>query len=384
VERVALRLVRRWRELGIDAPLFLGRTDGDMSGDVGRDLHFIAPKQPSIPIARWETLWMIWTLPRVVRELRPDVLFCAGNTYTIVAVALKFRLGRSCPPILAKISNDLDRHDMRWWQRFAYRLWLSLQGAFLDHVIAMEPAMTGEIEEALGLPSDAITVIPDPALSRTQIDHLRRASRATRAPDAGRRFVAVGRLASQKNLELMLRAFRHGANPHDVLVVIGDGPERAKLTKLAADLGLSDDVELRGYVAEPWALLPEFDALLLSSNYEGVPAVVLEALAARLPVIATDCSRSMRQLLHNGALGTLVPVGDEAAFAEAIARKGLRTPDAALSLAQVCRFTLEDAAEAYFQTMVRLASRTVASAAPSARDVIPLKPAQEPLGDIAA
>jgi glycosyltransferase involved in cell wall biosynthesis len=248
----------------------------------------------------------------------------------------------------------------------------------------MEPAMTGEIEEALGLPSNAITVIPDPALSRTQIDHLRRAPRATRAPDTGRRFVAVGRLVSQKNLELMLRAFRRGANPHDVLVVIGDGPERAKLTKLAADLGLSDDVELRGYIAEPWGLLPEFDALLLSSNYEGVPAVVLEALAARLPVIATDCSRSMRQLLHNGALGTLVPVGDEATFAEAIARKGLPTPDAALSLAQVCRFTLEDAAEAYVQTMVGLASRTVASAAPSARDGIPLKPAQEPLGDIAA
>jgi glycosyltransferase involved in cell wall biosynthesis len=354
VERIALRLIQRWRELGIDAPLFLGRTDGKMRDDVGSAIDWIVPAQPRIPTASWETLWMIWTLPRAVRQLRPDVLFCAGNTYTIVAIALKLLMGRECPPILAKISNNLDRRDLPWWRRWPYRLWLRVQGRFLNHLIGMEHPMAGEIRDAMRISEDRITIIPDPALSQHLIDRLRAPAMPV-GQRTGRRFVAIGRLTSQKNIALMLRAFRRGARMGDVLTIIGDGPDRKKLTKLVAELGLDDRVEFRGYVPEPSLLLPEFDIFLLSSNYEGVPAVILEALAARLTIIATDCSRSMPSLLQFGELGKLVAVGNELELAAAIADARPGSSDDALSLAQVQRFTLERSAEAYLRTMNRLA-----------------------------
>ena len=363
VERIALRMVRQWRARNIDAPLFVGRLDGDMRGDVGAGLEVICPPGGGGHVAHLETLWMIWTLPAVVRRLRPDVLFCAGNTYAVVAVALKILLGRDCPPILLKISNDLDRRDQSGWFRWAYRLWLRVQGRRIDHFVGMETPMAEEIRDGLGVSADRITIIPDPALSRPLIERLRTCPSPTRAAGAGRRFVCVARLTRQKNISLMLRAFARGAREGDTLSVIGDGPERPALERLAHDLGLESRVRFEGYQPDPVLQLPLFDVLLLSSDYEGVPAVILEALAAGLPIVATDCSRSMPTLLCHGALGRLVPVGDETALAEAIAGIGTSSQDQSLSLAQAERFTIEGACEAYLCAMARLCSAPSETAA---------------------
>jgi glycosyltransferase involved in cell wall biosynthesis len=365
VERIALRLVRQWRAMGVDAPLFIGRLEGDMRADVGADLDILSPRVGGPSPARMETLWMIRTLPRVVRDLRPDVLFCAGNTYAVVAVALKLLLGRRCPPVVMKISNDLYRHDQPRWFRTVYGLWLKVQGRCLDHFVGMETPTRDEIREHLGVSDDRITIIPDPALSGSMIERLRAIGDGGRPERAGRRFVSVGRLTAQKNIALLLRAFARGGGPGDTLTVIGDGPERGKLERLTRDLGLDGRVLFRGYAPEPADLLPSFDALLLSSNYEGVPAVVLEALAAGLPIVATDCSRSMAVLLSHGVLGALVPVGDEPALAGAIARVRPGSQDPYASLAQAQRFTLEEASEAYLRIAVGL-SRAPSSAATAA------------------
>lgn len=356
VERIALRLVEYWRSLGIDAPLFVGRIEGDMRAEFAAALAFETPRQPPIPTRAWETLWMILTLPRALRRTRPDVLFCAGNSYTVVAVAMKLLLGRDCPPILAKISNSLDRREMPGWWRWAYRQWLRVQGRFIDHFVGMENPMAGEIAEGLGVAADRVTIIPDPALSETMIASMRAQQSNARASHNGRRFVAIGRLTAQKNFALMLRAFQRGARAGDSLTIIGDGPERRKLAGIASDLELGERVEFRGYLSEPAAILRQFDTCLLSSNYEGVPAVVIEAIAAGLPVVATDCSRSMDDLLLHGKLGRLVAVGDEDALAAAIGDPVPlpRPSDEERSLAQARRFTVERASEAYLQAMRRL------------------------------
>jgi glycosyltransferase involved in cell wall biosynthesis len=373
VERIALRLVRYWRAHDVDAPLFLGRPGGIMADDVGRDLEFRSPRQPPFGTQAWETLWMILTLPRAVRSIRPDVIFCAGNTYTVIALALKLLLGRSCPPILAKISNSLDPPQQSWPRRFAYRIWLRLQGRFINHFVGMEKPMAAEIGDAMRVSSDDVTIIPDPALSRGLIEKLRSAPQTPRPPTPGRRFVAVGRLAPQKNVALMLRAFMRGARSDDRLTVFGDGPERPKLEILAKRLGINDRVEFRGYVADPATLLHGFDILLLSSDYEGVPAVVLEALAANLSIIATDCSRSMATLLQGGALGELVDVGNELMLASAIARARVGNQDCRATLRQAKRFTLEHAAEAYLSVLRQISSR------PAPREILSLDGCGSPL-----
>lgn len=354
VERIALRLVRRWREQGIDAPLFMGRMDGAMAADVGADLPVIVPPRRWPGVAHWETLWMMLTLPRVIRSQRPDVLFSAGNTYAVICVFLKLWMRSDCPPIVAKVSNDLDRLDAPWLQRLFYRRWLRLQSRFIDHFVGMEEPMRDEIIEGMNIASSRISIIPDPALSDPLIARLRRHDRTDRVPNLHRHFVTVGRLVPQKNIALMLRAFANGSAPNDRLTIFGDGGARAKLPALAARLGIAGRVEFRGYVAEPAAMLPTFDALLLSSDYEGVPAVILEALAANIAIVATNCSRSMPALLMGGKLGALVEVGNVSDLALAISAVRPGSQNRELSLSQAKRFTIEHAGDAYLEAMTVL------------------------------
>lgn len=332
--------------MGIDAPLFMGRGDGAMAADVGHGLGFISPRQPIFSTAAWETLWMILTLPRVIRRERPDVLFCAGNSYTVIAVALKLLLGKRCPPIIAKISNDLNRHDMILPVRVFYHLWLRLQAYFLDHIVAMADGMVAEIAEIMRVPQERISVIHDPALSTAMITALRNEIAPVRS-QAGRRFVTIARLAPQKNLGLMLRAFARSHGNLDSLTLIGKGPELGRLQALTVQLGIADHVYFLGHVADPALRLRDYDIFLLSSDYEGVPAVILEALAANLPIVATDCSRSMGALLGNGALGTLVAPGDVSVMARAISFAKPGSQNANASLALVRQFTIENSADHY-------------------------------------
>ncbi|WP_313803962.1 glycosyltransferase [Sphingobium sp.] len=369
VERVALRLVRCWREQGVDAPLFLGRASGAMRGELGEGLNPHIPRQPRFSVAGFETFWMIATLPSFIRRSRPDALFCAGNSYAVVAVAMKLLLGRACPPILAKISNDLERRDMAWPGRLAYRLWLRVQGWFIDHFVAIAPGLEREIAALVRPAEQAISIIPDPALSLAQIDRLRAVRRAG-GGDEGRLFVAIGRLARQKNYPLMLEAFAEAAGPADRLLVFGDGPERRALQRRVQRLGIGDRVRFMGHVPDPALEIGRADAFLLSSDYEGMPAAVLEALAVGLPVIATRCSAAMGGLLADGALGRLVPVGDLQGFAAALMEVPL-PQDGPASLAQARRFTLEVASDAYLDSFGKISSRPTAAARALRRHPIP-------------
>lgn len=153
--------------------------------------------------------------------------------------------------------------------------------------------------------------------------------------------LAVGRLAEQKNIDRLIRAFAmartsdavSGANllTNARLKIAGDGPDRVALEKLVDELGQNDVVEFLGFRADVPALLREASMFVLSSNYEGLPAVVIEALGSNCPVVATDCFPAARELL-NGLPGCVVTERDSKALSQGIlesaatfaTRKGLR------------------------------------------------------------
>lgn len=350
VERVALRLHAAWIAAGAEAQLVLA--DGSCCpSDTPANLHVLGTTCGEF--ARFVVLMV--RLPGLIAAQRPDILFCAGNTYAAVAVCLKLLLGRRCPVIIGKISNDLVRTDMpplrRWW----YRRWLWLQGRCIDRFVGMAPAMRAEIAALVGVREDRISIIEDPAL--TDADRIRLASARTTASRtrSGRHFLAVGRLVAQKNFALLLDAFALVVRPGDTLTILGEGGERAALEAQVARLALDDAVTLPGHVEplDPW--LANADAFVLSSDYEGVPAVVIEALAAGLPIVATDCCVSMGDLLGQGRLGWIVPAGDAGAMADAMGGIADRPCAAAAQRLAAGRFTIEHATERYL-TMMRAAA----------------------------
>lgn len=363
VERVAARLHLAWSALGADARIVLA--DARPAPPLPLPLvHQVARRAARGHAAGFVALAR--GLPALIAAERPEMLFCAGNTYTALAVVLRILLGRRCPPIVAKISNCLVRRDMPAPMRLCYRLWLRWQGHHIDHFVAMAPAMRDEIAMRIGVPRERISVIPDPALCAADIARLARARDATRRDHRGRAYLAVGRLVSQKNFALLLDAFARIAGPDDTLTILGEGVDRAALERRAVALGVAHAVRLPGHTDPLDAWLARADVFVLSSRYEGVPAVVIEALAAGLPIVATDCCVSMRDLLGHGALGTIVPTDDAAALADAMARIALADPArVADRRAAAAAFTIERAAGAYLDVMRTLvAARSAATVAP--------------------
>lgn len=350
VERVALRLAGGWQKLGCDVMIAMGRRAGALEREVPDGVRLLYAR-PSFLAAPIESLWLVPHLVTMVRQQRPDILFCSGNTYTIVAVLVRLILGSACPPIVCKVSNSFLRPDLSPLLRWFYHRWVRMQTGFIDRFVGMIEAMRPEIRDVTGAPADRIAIIPDPALSA--LPPLR--VRDTQGADGGY-FLAIGRLVSQKNIGLLLRAFAL-IGGHTRLIILGDGPERAKLERTATALGLADRVQFLGHVADPTPFLRDAALLVLSSEYEGVPAVIIEALACAVPVVATLCSRGVGELLDHGRLGRIVPRGDSVALAAAMQSALASPPDPEAMRQQAARFTLDASARDYVTILMGEARR---------------------------
>ena len=131
---------------------------------------------------------------------------------------------------------------------------------------------------------------------------------------------AVGRLAPQKGFDILLQAVHdlHTRGYRCRLIILGEGPERVRLTRQIAELSLQGFVEMPGFVANPYPVMQQSDVFVLSSRFEGLPLALMEARALGIPIVAADCIAGPRELLENGRNGILVPVNDHAAIAAAI------------------------------------------------------------------
>lgn len=129
--------------------------------------------------------------------------------------------------------------------------------------------------------------------------------------------LAIGRLVPEKGMHHVIEAL--AGLPQTVrLIILGEGPERPRLEELIARLSLSERVDMRGYVADPWPVFKEVKMLVLASSTEAFGNVLVEGLGQGLPVVATACG-GPAEILENGRFGRLVPVGDVAALRQAIA-----------------------------------------------------------------
>jgi glycosyltransferase involved in cell wall biosynthesis len=130
--------------------------------------------------------------------------------------------------------------------------------------------------------------------------------------------LAAGRFVEQKRFDLLLDAMARLGTRAARLVLLGDGPGRGALSAQARRLGIDQRVAMPGHVDDIRSMLDRARLCVISSDYEGYPAVAVEALAAGVPVVATDCSPAIREIVADPVLGTVVPTGDAAALAAAI------------------------------------------------------------------
>lgn len=194
-----------------------------------------------------------------------------------------------------------------------------------DGVAALNQHMADEAKRIFQGKLERVIVLPnalDIASIRERAAAPRDAFRVT--PEGVPYIVSVARLDEiQKDHRTLLRAYaellqRGPVEEH--LVIVGNGAFREELEKLAHDLGIAARVHFAGHQDNPHPIVAGASVLVLSSKYEGMPMVLLEALAIGKAIVATDCPTGPREILDGGKAGALVPVGDAGAMADALAR----------------------------------------------------------------
>jgi glycosyltransferase involved in cell wall biosynthesis len=179
-----------------------------------------------------------------------------------------------------------------------------------------------DLQEKYFFDSDEIKVVPNPM----DIQTILRKSQLQEEVYLPERFdpshpliIAVGRLTKPKNFPLLIHAFSLVRNKIDArLVILGEGEDRQDLEALVKELGLSQYVYMPGFVENPFAYMKKSSVFVLSSLWEGLPNVLIQAMIVGTPVVATDCPSGPKQILENGKWGKLVPVGDVQEMASAI------------------------------------------------------------------
>jgi glycosyltransferase involved in cell wall biosynthesis len=310
----------------LDAP-------GDMAGQVrGSAVVCLNAERSRFP---WDRR-AVQRLTAEIRERRAVVLHShnlAAQQYAVLAA-----MGTSMRHVNTRHGTDVQ------FLRFRDRLRSRLLTAFTDRMVAVSEATAEAMRRYEGIPRSRIRVVPNgialpPSSPAAEMTTLRtRLGIPADAVVIG----SVGRLAAVKGYDRLLRAVarwdagggspgrresRGPAESEMVVLLVGDGPERASLEALAAQMGIADRVVFAGFQPEARQFYPLMDLFVLPSRSEGLPVAMLEAMAAEVPVMATAVGE-VPAILGDGAFGALLPA-DEALWPEAIRRQlappGLQT-----------------------------------------------------------
>ena len=293
-------------------------------------------------------------IARYVREAHPHVLVSALPGADAAAVLAAQLTGRAVP-VVVTVRNVPEDYYAPEWLAAARALY-----PLADAVVAVSKGVAESVRRPLGVDAGRVHTIYNPI----PVDSIRRLAQSEvthpwfgdgQPPVA----LSVGREAPSKDFPTLVEAFGLARREVDSrLVILGrlSAPYRARLKSLARGLGVAGDLGFVDFDENPYRYMRRAGLLALSSRSEGLPTVILEALACGTPVVSTDAPHGPREIL--GGWGELPPVGDAPALARALVAtlRGAH-PTAQTLKARAAEFSSERAADAYVALFEELAWR---------------------------
>lgn len=273
----------------------------------------------TLAVAR--TLAALLPLTHYLRRNKPDLLIAHlphGNIISLLAKILAFSKTQVLLTQHSMLSSEIKSH-----QTFSYKFLPFLYFVvhrFAAAIIAVSQKVEADLAMTAGIPARRITRIYNPVLTPHFEAQLLNVYRHPWFKDKGMPVIlGVGRLVAEKDLSTLLKAFALARTKKPMrLMILGEGPMRSILQQFATDLGVEKDFMLAGFQPNPLPFLHDAAVVVVSSLYEGLCHVLVEALATGTKTISTDCPGGPAEILKNGQYGRLVPVGDAEAMAQSI------------------------------------------------------------------
>ncbi len=342
-ERIALRLARAWIDRGVTVTIFCGDERGPLRAMVPEGARLV-PAVPPIPRGPRSRERLGRAAGRHFAAHPVEALFVTGNFHWEVVPAL-CRI-RPRPTLLAQISSPLKLPQRGPFRQALFRRRMRRLLSCADGLVAMDEA--GRRSADAFMRRAIATTIPLPALDD---DH------PPVGPATGRTILAAGRLIRQKGFDLLIEAF-HRLDDRDArLIIVGSGPEEDRLRVQIRTAGLSDRVTLTGYAPDVRPYLDAARLFVMPSRFEGYGAVIVEALGAGRPVIATASTPAVDDVLTDPACGLIVPVEDIPALTKALrVMLDQPAPDPFVLSDTVAAYRIGAGAAAYLDLFARIRS----------------------------
>lgn len=335
-ERQVVNILRHIDRAKFEPYLYLVNQSGEFLSQVPDDVEIVAFKEPAssggIYFPGRLHRMQVSHLQDHLQARQIDVLYDRTPNMTLITSPA---CRRTSTPRLSTIVCD-PRHDIRdSFDRFRWLKTRLLKKAYRTayRTIGNSLSLSEASRSVFGIPSDRVVTISN----GFDFDEIARLSEcpcdttSQESVDGTFNLVTVGRLHPQKGFDRLIKAIhelRQRRNtPVITLTIVGQGPEHEPLAQLVDKLSLSQQVRFTGFQSNPYPSVRSADLFCLSSRYEGMPNVLVEAMSLGVPVLSTDCPHGPSEILQGCALGTLVPNLDALSIADGIERAMSHDPN---------------------------------------------------------
>lgn len=317
----------------------------------GPNGELVDPSVHLVDLGKTRTALALFALAKYLKDRQPRCLISGMEHASNLAILAK-RLSHSKVKVVASIRNTL---SVQYGPNSSLKMRLSLWLAKLlypraDLISAVSRECADDAAEVLGIDAKRIGHIYNPTVNPNLFEKAKEEADHPWLQDHSQPvIVAIGRLDAQKDYPMLFQAFAKVISKRACrLIILGDGDLRNQLEELAVSLGIAESVSMPGFTPNPYAYLARADVYALSSQFEGLPNVLIEALASGIPIVSTNCKSGPKEILAEGKWGKIVPVGDVEAMAKALEAQIIagRTPRPPESYAP---FMLQTVSEQYLR-----------------------------------
>ena len=297
------------------------RVDFVLVQATGVNLKLLSEKVRVVDLRARNTYVCLPALIGYLSRSRPRVFLSSLDLTNLMALIARM-ISRVNLRLVIRIENMVSVQKRSFIKKKLEKLLLSALYPRADGVVAISTTVAEDIIEYARLQPAKVHVIYNPVVTPDLLNKAKEDSgHAWLKGGQPPVILGAGRLTEQKDFTTLLNAFAILRKQMEArLIILGEGGQRSELETLVRRLGIEAEVDLPGYVENPYSFMRQSSVFVLSSRWEGSPSVVIAALACGCPVISTDCPGGVREILADGAYGDLVPMGDAAAMAGAIGK----------------------------------------------------------------
>ena len=353
-ERAVVNLANGFSREGKAVSLLLAVAQGPLCNELDPGVEIIDLRQRGV-------FGALAPLSRFLQIECPDILFSTQSHANLIALLAR-KLARVNLPVVINEQTTMSVHyalEPGLKNRIVPKL-ARLFYRQADAVVCISQGVADDILAVTKISSERVHRIYNPVLPPlAELEQKIKASveHPWFFPESPPVILAVGRLTTAKDYPTLLRAFALARQEREMrLLILGEGEKRNELEALVRSIKIGDDVQLPGSVSNPFGYMVRSSVFALSSAWEGLSNVLVEALACGAPIVATDCKYGPAEILDYGKYGTLVPVGDAEAMAEAILETLNEHPDRTSLRRRSLDFTLETIVQQYlvlFDAVIR-------------------------------